>query len=200
MRDYALVGLSRLSDSYLTDEPGSLALINLSNFEVKKVDLPLVNCGFLTPVADRDDAVLVSCAGSPYGQDPERSGIALVVVSDDEGKVEATFQSSGDLPQLFSGVVSLGGTRALAVNQDYVANTPDEAYDIDLESGSATPVFEAKAPGDIGSGWYNAEKKLLLVPDINVGVRRFEVGEELEELEAAELSATLPARAVRPVR
>jgi hypothetical protein len=142
----------------------------------------------------------VSCAGSPYG-DAATAGVAIVGVRDGSAEVETLFQAGGSLPALFSGAVSLGGTRALLVSQDYVNKTPDEAFDVDLATGEGKSVFRAQATGDIGSGWFAAEGALLLVPDIGVGVRRFEVREDsVEELEAAELSATLPARTVRPIR
>lgn len=202
LRDYALVGLSRLSPSFKSDGKGMLALVRLSDFEVSKVDLPtLANCGELMPVAGRDDAALVGCAGTPFG-DAATAGVAILAVNaDGEVDVETVFQADDSLPVLYAGIVSLGGTRALVLSQDYVNKIPDTAYDVDLASGTATEVFQAKETGDLGSGWFNAAGKLLMVPDADVGVRRFSVQDDgLEELDAERLSAALPARSVRPTR
>jgi hypothetical protein len=197
MGDYALVGLSRYSESYSYAD-GVLALVDLNDLSVEEVDMKgLVNCGSLVPVADRDDAAIVQCAGA-WGGDPAAIGVAYVSVKAGKAKIEHVFQTAEGEPLIYGNPTSLGGTRVVAVAQDFVNLTPDVAYVVDLESGDADELFTAKASGDIGSGSVRVETGLVLVPDASVGVRVFELADdELEAKKSIKLDKAIPARNVR---
>ena len=168
---------------------------------VKSLPIPgLAELRQAYPVADRNDAAIVACAGAPYGE-ASNTGIAVVGVSAEGiGHIEHVFQvKSGEAP-VYASVTSLGGTHVLAASQDYVNFTGDKAYVVDLASGKTSLVFSAKGAGDLGSGTWSAKAKLLFVPDAGLGVRVFHGDAQgLKEGDAIRLDSALPAHAVRPL-
>jgi hypothetical protein len=198
----AVVGLSVYSLSYVAAVPGKLALLDLDTLDVSAIALEkLANCGTVVPVADRDDAVIASCAGSPYG-DAATAGLALVSVSQSgEAVVEAEFQEAFEGAALYAAPTSLGGSRVLAVAMDALYTAPDVAYVVDVVAGSVEKAFEGTVAGGIGSGTMRSDTGLVLVPDTGIGVRLFtaEAG-SLTELESVALDTSVPPRAIRPLR
>ncbi len=200
--DHALVGLSRATGSFEGAE-GMLAIVDLKSSAVTGFALPeLRQCGTLTPVADRGDAVIVSCTGGTFGERATAGFFMVSLDSDGKAKVEHTYQSSDPLPSIYASPVSLGGTRLVGVALgDFATMAPDTAFVIDLASGEATALFSSALGGEIGSGAYRADTGLLLMPDAGKGVRVFNVGADaIEERETLALDAALPPRSVRPLR
>jgi hypothetical protein len=200
--DYAVVGLARLSASWIA-APGMVAVIDVEHRElVGGFELDgLKNCTGVSQVVGRDDAVLVGCSGYPFG-DTASAGLALLSIDEDGELHEEEALREQDAPVLYAGMVSLGGTRLLAVaTGDYAANTGDKAYILDIASGERERLFGTDTPGSIGSGAYRSETGLLLVPDAELGVRLFDVADdEVTASGEVELDAALPARTVRAIR
>jgi hypothetical protein len=200
--DRALVSTSRLTLSW-TAASGMLAVVDLDTREVEGIALPgLFNCSSLTQVAGRDDAVLVSCYGSPYG-DAATAGLAIVSLdAAGEATIERTYMADSGEPALFANVTSLGGSRVYVVaTGDFTAGTGDQGFLLDLATGESTPLLMSTGPGVLGTGAYRSETGLLLVPDAEKGVHLFEVTDEgAEESGLVAMDAALPARSVRPLR
>lgn len=202
--DHALVALSRLTDSYAAAE-GMLAIVDLKTDKVKGFELPTVrNCAVLVPVAGRDDAVIASCAGYPYG-DRASAGLVLVSVdSDGKAQVEHTYQAKQSLPVIYAAPVSIGGTRVVAIaTGDFAEMTADSAFVIDLASEEASELLTAGSAGDLGvgaGGAYRPETGMLALPDASKGIRLYEVTED-DVMEGAVIpfDAALPARGIRPL-
>jgi len=198
---FAFVGLSRLTPSF-SAAAGMIAVVDLDTNKVEGFDLPkLRNCGSLTPVAEREDAVIVSCAGYPYG-DRASAGLALVSI-DDNGKadVEEVFQSKKSLPVIYGNPVSIGGSRAVAVASDYTTMR-DEVYVVDLATGAADKLFSAPQKNylGIGSGAFRADTGLLLIPDASEGVRLFKVTDSaVKATETLAFDLKLPPQSIRPI-
>ncbi len=202
--DHAAVSLARLTDSYTAAE-GMLAILDLNTDKVTGIDLPkLSNCAVLVPVAGRDDAVIVSCAGSPYG-DRASAGLAFVsVAADGKAKVEHTYQADKKLPVIYAAPVSIGGTRVVAVaTGDFTAMTPDTAYVIDLDSAETSELLTAGMAGDLGvgaGGAYRVDTNMLIIPDASEGIHVFKVtAVEVTETDLLEFSQKLPVRGIRPL-
>ena len=200
--DYAVVGFGRLSSSFIAAD-GMVGVIDIDGRELAstfEID-GMKNCGSVEPVSGRDDAVLVSCAGSPFGN-AETAGVVLLEIDGEGELTEAAALRDQDAPALFSSVVSLGGTRAImSAIGDYTAMTDDEVFVVDLESGDREKLFVGEGPGSVGTGSFRAETGLLLIPDSAVGVRLFDVSDdEIEESGEVELDPALPARSIRAIR
>jgi hypothetical protein len=203
------VGLNLLTSSFEGAKPGALGIVSLDDFSTSSVSFEkLANCGTVIPVADRDDAVIVSCVGAPYGE-PEAAGLAFVTLdADGRATVEAEFQATvsvtgSSLPApIYGAPTSIGGSRvvAAAVGQGYEGN--DTAFVVDLLEGKSELAFESDRPGGIGSGAVRLETGLVLVPDASAGVRVLRLGADgaLEEEDPITLRDDLPARAIRPMR
>jgi hypothetical protein len=118
-----------------------------------------------------------------------------------------------------SGVVSLGGSEVVAIAEGQVEHADggggaqaaqnDRAYIVDIASGRQHELFEAGGPYKIGSGAFNARRRLLLIPDAstddrgrpNAGVRVFERAADgtFEARDVIVVHSILPPRQVRPL-
>lgn len=202
--EHAIIALSRLTKSYSAAE-GMVAIVDLKTDKVSGFELPdLRNCAVLVPVAGRDDAVVVSCAGNPYG-DRATAGLALVSVNEDgKAKLEHTYQADKSLPVIYAAPVSIGGTRIVAIaTGDFDAMTADSAYVIDLDSGESSELFTAGSAGDLGvgaGGAYRLDTGMLALPDASEGIRLFEVtAEAVKDTEVVAFDLKLPVRGIRPL-
>ena len=201
-----VIGLGMFNASYSYYElPGKVLVLSLDTFELTEVPFQnLGNCGTITPVADRDDAVLVACAGN---WSPEYAGVAMVRVDEDgTGTVLAEFQSVQGERTLsggsLGGATSLGGSRAIVTAQSSDPDVTDAAYVVDLEAGEATLLFESATSWSLGAGAIRLETGILLIPDENVGIHVFEMaGNEITELDPIVFGENeIPARRVVPLR
>lgn len=198
--DQAVVGMSMQSLGFNGGE-GAVGILSLDDLTIARFDLDgMANCGNVMPVAGRDDAVLVSCNGAPWG-DAATAGIAMLSLDGGAVTVEHTFQAEAGSPISTFSVVSVGGSRVVAVaSGDYVENTPDTLYEVDLATGSARELFMSAGAGEIGAGSFRAETSMLVVPDASHGLRVFDAaGEVMEEIGSVEMDAALPARSIRPL-
>jgi hypothetical protein len=199
MGRFAVLGLGRFSARWVAG-PGMVAVIDLEARVLHgQLELEgLRNCVELTPVAGRDDAVLVQCAGYPFGE-TATAGLALVALSEDGALTEEAALRDQEAPAIFASAVSLGGSRFVAAaTGDYQEMIGDRVFVIDLATGQREPLFSTDTPGAVGSGAFDAESGLLLVPDTELGVRVFEVeADAVEPRDTIELDPALPARSVR---
>ncbi len=213
-----VVGLSRLAFDFSAIAEGAVALVDLPTRSAQAIALPgLANCSDVSKIADRDDAVLVSCAG--FWQDAEgesTAGLAILGVREGTATIEHIWRAS-EHPGAQIAVnypVSLGGTRVGAIEVgDALAtpSTPDAFVVVDLASGAQSELFRIQSAFTIGAGTYDPQRRLLLVPDASVdangkptaGIRRFSLDEggALHELPlvSVAVSTTLPVREVRPL-
>jgi hypothetical protein len=123
-----------------------------------------------------------------------------------------------DAPLAVGAVVSLGGSELVAVahgegeQRDAAGElagpaSRDRAYVVDLATGVRRLLFEAEGRFVVGSGAYDPDSGLLLIPDASTdgaarpvaGVRRFRRTSEgeLRPLDVIEIDDVLPVRQVR---
>lgn len=221
--DYLVVGLANLSASFDAIGPGMVALVNPETEEVTELELPeLQNCDGVRPVPGSDDRVVVACAGFHRGDPRASAGLVLLELDDDELSIVHSWHGADhpDLPLAVASPVPLGGTEVVAVavgegavlDEEGNVETPetyDAAYVVDLSSEDQTHLFEAEGRYKIGSGAYNPERKILLLPDASVddeghptaGVRRFERDDDgdFEALDVVSTHDLLPPIQVRPL-
>ncbi len=199
---HALVGLSRLTQTAWRPHPqGLILLVDIEKLRVEEVALEgLANCGALFAVPGVDNAAVVQGAGAPYGS-MENAGLAYVSVEAGKARVEHVFQEAlNDVP-LTGNPTPVGDAKVIVASADFIGGTPDVAYLVDMASGTYERLFEATAPGDIGSGAVHPKTGLVLLPDVTVGIRvlSYEGGRVVEKRQVP-LSGTIPARYIRPLR
>ena len=212
--DTLVVGLSRLP-AVLSGAPrafgqGAVALVDVDDLSVEGFTLPgsLANCDQVLPVTGSTTDVIVSCKGYSnlgFGDEPgERATTGIVRLTiDAEGM--ATVVSSWEAASTVDGpipawnTVSLGGDIVVTVDfGDFVAETDDVLYRIDLSDGETTEVATASGQFKFGQGAFR--DGLLIVPDAEAGaLRRFSVsGATLTEGDPVTVGpAALDLRSVR---
>jgi len=189
-----VVGLARLSASFMEAGPGAVAVVDPMTKAVSLVDLsPLRNCGSVKPFDDEPDRVAVLCSGATFvdaaGRRPG-SGIAVLRVTSTEVSIEETWRAS-DHPETTPpshGLVPLEGSRVFAAASGDGGGEGDQALLMDLMAGEAEVLFESSAPFTIGQGAFDRERQLLLIPDAERGVRRFQAGAGMEEATTVDVS------------
>lgn len=199
---YALVGLSRLSAVAFQPNPeGAVLVVDLAAFTTKKVLLEgLANCGALFAVPGVRNAAIVQCAGAPYGS-KENAGLVYVSVEQGEASVGPVFRGELNGVPLIGNPTPIDEMKVIVATADFVGGTPDGAYLVDLATGKFEHLFDASAPGDLGSGAVHPETGLVLLPDVTVGIRVFEYnGRTLAGKTTIALKGSLPARNIRPLR
>ena len=213
---HAIVGLDRISLAYDAIGSGMVAVVDLETRSVEGLAIAgLSNCGTVLPVVDDDERVLVNCKGSFLADERDEAGYAIVRLEGDRARIELTWSAKkhADDPMATYSPVSLGGTRVVGVEPGAPTAdppTPDVAYVLDLESGEVDMLAEAGGAFVFGSGAYNADSRLLLLPDAstdedgvpNAGVRRFRWDEdgEVTELKTVVSDPDLAPRAVAALR
>ena len=208
--DTVVVGIASLSDMFDAAGPGLVALVDLADGEVSELELPdLQNCGNVAPVPGDDDRVVVGCLGFYRGVQRDTAGLAVLHYDGDALAIEHTWHAKDhpDAAMAVANLISLGGTEVIAVLQAGAEAEQDSAYLVDIESGAQTEVFQATGRYVVGSGAYNAEMGLLLMPDASTdgdgvptaGLRRFERDEDgnFSELDVKPVHPVLPPRVVR---
>ncbi len=218
-----VVGIASLSLSYDAAGKGMVALVDPEERSAEGVELPgLQNCGTVVPVADDATRVVVACSGFFRGAPRDTAGLALLKLEDNELAIEHVWRGRDDeeAPLTVAAVVSLGGTQVVAMAAGARAVTDDEGnelepstndvmYVVDISSGEHTELFEASGRYVIGSGAFDSQQGLLLVPDASTdadgkptaGVRTFQSQGD-GSFEAGDVIKTddiLPPRLVRPL-
>ena len=211
--DHVLVGLDRISLAFDAIGSGMLAIVDLNAKSATAFPLTgLSNCGSVSPVADDPSRVVVSCLGSFVADPREEAGIAILHVQDGDVTVEHRWNARDHEtdPLAVSNVVSLGGTRVVAVATGDFATTGDQAMALDVESGELSVVGESDGSYVLGNGAYNAASRTLLLPDASTdengvsigGIRRFQWSDagDVTELDMVQTDPDLSPRAVSALR
>lgn len=212
-----VVGLDRISLAYDAIGPGMVAIANLDAKTAVGLELEgMSNCGSVTPVVDDPSRAIVSCVGSFLAVERDEAGHVLIHINDaGVATIEHTWAAAdyADDALATSGVVSLGGTRVVAIAPGASWTTPpttDEAYVLDLATGEMEKFADADGAYVLGSGAYNPVARVLLLPDasatedgvVTAGLRRFQWNVEgnVTELSIVETDTDLPPRTVAALR
>jgi hypothetical protein len=162
------VGLAHLSRDFARGGPGRLAVIDAAARQiVASVDLEgLTNCGSVTPRSP--DEVVVVCSGV-FQEPPRRDRSALLVVS--VGESDATITARWDAAALAGDALAFGTTllsettALVPVFGDLGTGSRDRLIRVDLDTGDAVELGIEGAAFELGSPFWVAADRLLLVPD-----------------------------------
>ncbi len=172
-----VVGLARLTAGFDRTGPGAVALLDPdARMAVGLVDLsPLTGCTSVGAVPDAPAQALVLCSGDAFADDDRRrgtSGLARLTLEADGAVVVGPIwraSEHGSEPTPSSGMVPLGGARALVVADPRGASDPlagrDVLVEIDLEGGRSATIFEAEDAFVLGQGAFDPQTGMALVPD-----------------------------------
>ena len=204
-----VVGLGRLPQNLFGDArghgDGRVAIVDPAEATVVGVELTgLANCGTVVPVAGTTDEVLVSCLGysdAGFGDaagERATAGIARISVTDGTANVESLWRVSDEDANRLSvySIVSLGGDSVVAVAPGDFATTTDALVQVNLSTGAQTTIVDAGGSFVLGQGAFDGAS-LLLVPDSEVGVRRFDASDFSEDSPITIGPSALPPRMIR---
>jgi hypothetical protein len=216
---YVAVGIETLSIGYDAAGKGMVALVDLEAQEVvQMLELDgLQNCGDLDAVPADETRVAVGCSGFYRGVQRDGGGLAVLRLQGDALSVEQVWRAKEhpDAALTIYGVCAVSATEIVAtaaggVEQDEEGEPlqpNDKLFLVDLASGEQTEILEAGMSYVIGGAAYDANAKLLLVPDAttdgggkpSAGVRRYKRSEggDFEELSITKLDDILPPRQIR---
>lgn len=192
-----VVGLARLSLDFMVSGPGAVALVDVDAGTASAVPLDgLAYCGEVraldTPLAEpvplaAEVDVLVLCQGTTFVVEELRratAGLAVVRVSrDGAARVIRVWRAAEhrDVGSPTNLVALLDAGRALyAARGEASGGTTDRLVAVDLASGEPQTVYVSELRFALFAGAYDASRALLLVPEGELGVHRFEVGAGLE--------------------
>jgi hypothetical protein len=174
---HAVVGMARLSRSFMDAGPGAVALVDLDDRTATLVSLDTgANCGQVAPAPSAPDVVHALCAGPTFTDERGRRSSAAVVALALEGEtvtVRATYRAADhpDDPAPDGGLVPLDASRLLAVaSGDRTTGVPDRLVAIDLDTGRSTIVLEG-SPFTLGQGVLDPVRGTIYLPDAGDGVR-----------------------------
>ncbi len=180
-----VVGLGRLSQDFMEAGGGAVALVTVDPPSAAPLDLPgLTNCPAVKASPD-GDAVIVLCVGQTFElAGGRRAGAGLArIVDGDAGPEVAEIWRAADHPEVAVPTlepVPLGGSVVAVPALD--EGGTDQLLVVELDGG-ATVVHRAAREFVIGVGAYDPVAELLVVPEADEGVLRFEVdGASLTEL------------------
>jgi hypothetical protein len=196
--DGYIVGLGRLGPSFQKAGPGAVALVTVDPQSTSALDLPgFTNCPSVRASPD-GDAVIALCQGfEPAGARRAGAGLVRIVEGPSGPEVAATWRASDHPEQPVPTLepIPLGGGRVAVPALDESASV-DQLMVVDLESGEASVIHTALREFVIGVGAYDPDAALLLVPDADQGILRFDVdGASLTPMGAVDPS---PCRQLAP--
>jgi hypothetical protein len=205
--DMAVVGLARISLAFDVAGPGAVGIVRVGDGAVSSVHFDeLRNCGQVRFVPGEPNRVLVSCLGfaRPYDDEAMRratSGMMLLEAEGDAVVEVARWTAADDATSAIAvqSPISLGGTRALAVEFGRLREQGDRLYVVDLATGQQTLVHESAGAFAIGRAAYHPESGWLLVPDAEDGMHRYRWdGEAFTRVDRIDLDPGLglPVRSV----
>jgi hypothetical protein len=216
---YVAVGIEAISLGYDAAGPGMVALVDLEAQEVVQMleVTGLLNCGDVNNVPNDDTRVAVGCSGFYRSVQRDGAGLVMLVLDDDELTIEHVWRAK-DHPEdalTIYGVCALSATEVVATaaggveldDEGEPLQPTDKLFVIDLESGKQEQVLEAGMSYVIGGPAYDANMKLLLVPDAttsssgkpSAGIRRYQRKDDgsFEELSTTKIDDILPPRQIR---
>jgi hypothetical protein len=179
--DVFVVGLAHLDAAFERVGPGAVAIVALDPPMVTSLELPdLTNCQYLRQTPD-EAAVVVLCQGQTFeSAGGRRTGAGLIRIVEGPGgpELDATWRASDhpDLPVPTLEPIPLGGGRVAVPALDEGSGV-DRLMVVDLEGGEASVVHTALREFVIGAGAFDPDTSLLVVPDADQGLLRFQVEE-----------------------
>jgi hypothetical protein len=212
-----LVGLARLSLDFQRAGPGAVALVDVDAGTAASVPLDgLSVCGEVraldAPLAEPaplpgDVDVVVLCLGATFEREAvcrATAGLAVVrVPSRGAAQLLSVWRASehAELGSPTNLVALLGGGRALySARGEGASGTTDRLVVVELGTGEAQTVYVSDLRFALFGGAYDASRALLLVPEAERGVHRFDVGSGFDvrsrDLVAVSPCRGLPARQV----
>ena len=175
------VGLSRLTLEFDGAGPGAVAVVDVESGSTRlhSLDPTVANCGRVVPVPGEPDLVAVGCIGfsRPFGDEAQvrdTAGLFVLRVEGDDVRTVSTWRTNAEpgRPLAVAEVVAVDATTLVAL--DYGRSspvTPDRVYSVDMVNGRAELLFESAQAFQVGAGVF--AQGWLLVPDADVGLRRF---------------------------
>ncbi len=169
-----LVGLQRLDATFRVSGPAAIAVIDPDTLtRVGLVDLPeYAGCHALTDVPDAPEHAIALCTGASFVSESERrtqAALIRLVMSETGGlEIERVWRAV-DHPHVPSPTSS-----PLALDRDHVLFVADPRGDedgidqwmmVNLETGNAELIFAADDAFVLGTGAFDPERGLLLLPD-----------------------------------
>jgi hypothetical protein len=217
--DYVAVGIDALSIGFDAAGTGMVALVDLEAQQVvQMLELDgLQNCGDIDAVPSDDARIAVGCTGFYRGVQRDGAGLAILKLEGDELSVEHVWRAKEHTDDALSiyGVCAINATEVIATAAGGVEHDDegeplqpnDKLFLIDLERGEQTEILEAGTSYVIGGPAYDANQRLLLVPDATTnsggkptaGIRRYERNDDgdFEELSITKIDDILPPRQIR---
>jgi len=203
--DRLVVGLGRMSTQWEA-ATGAIAVVD-PNATAPTVEVTVLEglaaCGLVRAVPGDGQRVAVLCSGDPFepgtldesslARRRMRAGLAtLRIDATGAAAVEHLWRAAEhpDGPVPTSALAALGEARvAFAAWGDPGAERPDRLFVADLATGAMRLAFETE-PFAVGSGAYDTDTGVLVLPDAAVGVRRVRIEADLS---TAELPAIDPS-------
>jgi hypothetical protein len=191
---FVVVGLERLSGDFKGSADGVLAVVNpATGGFAGHVVTGLKNCGGIFQVPGDRNRVAMLCTGfkkndAMNASEPDKrdtSGIVVFEIGNDGAVTEiAGWRAAGHPsdPALAGDVLMLDSTHALVLKRGawQSPTDKDDLYLMDLTTGAHTFVVSAdKGYGFYGAMSFDPSTGLVLVPDVDAGIRRYRVNDTL---------------------
>ncbi|MCA9531319.1 MAG: hypothetical protein KC543_14420 [Myxococcales bacterium] len=177
---FLVVALVRMSEDFQSSASGQVAIVDLSDLSVAAIALSddgtLRNCQTAAPVPGVADEVAVGCTGfDPTFADEAAvrasAGIVFVKVDGQTGAasvVERWRPAAGDAISVVS-VTPIDATSVVAVDPGVFGESADRLFLLDVVTRAQAIVRNGTSAFSIGQPAYDADAKLLLVPDADAG-------------------------------
>lgn len=191
---HVVVTLERLSGDFNGSASGVLVVVDPATGTFEGHEVPgLKNCGRITPVPGSPNRIAMLCTGfkkndAMDASEPSKrdsSGIVIFEIAADGGITEVAAWRAIEHPTdpaLTGDMVMLDTTHALVIKRGNWQSTTvkDDLYLLEFTTGVYTLVVSSEMGyGFYGSMSYDPTTRLVLIPDVDAGVRRYRVNETL---------------------
>lgn len=196
-----VLGLDRISAAFDAAGPGAVALVDVEAESILTLEFEgLKNCGRVVPIPGEPTKAAIACVGfsNPFGdvvQIRATSGIAVIDVQTGGAAVERVWRAADDEDSVVAvnALIALDAERVLAVANGNFVDTTDTLYEIDLTSGSQSPIVNSTGSFTIGTSAYDADGGRLYTPDaaVNAVIELAEDAGGFTEVGSTEIAPSL---------
>jgi hypothetical protein len=196
-----VLGLDRISAAFDAAGPGAVALVDVEAESILTLEFEgLKNCGRVVPIPGEPTKAAIACVGfsNPFGdavQIRATSGIAVIDVQTGGAAVERVWRAADDEDSVVAvnALIALDAERVLAVANGNFVDTTDTLYEIDLASGSQSPIVNSTGSFTIGTSAYDADGGRLYTPDaaVNAVIELAEDAGGFTEVGSTEIAPSL---------